>query len=223
VRPCRPLRKRRRTPCQRQARFIAPSVLIDHRPGEASARQRIGDWEGDLIIGRSSRSAIGTLVDRSSRYLRLVHLPASHDARALREELTRVLASLPETARLTLTWDQGSEMAMHDQIAPLLRDGVYFAHPASPWQRGTNETPTACSASTSPRAPTCPSGPPPTWPPSNNGSTTGPAKHSAGARPQKSSSPSCHHETVNVATTTRIHPRTRAPPKGQNSSVVDIS
>ncbi len=139
LRTGRPLRKRRRTACQRQPRFIAPSVLIDHRPEEAAARQRIGDWEGDLIIGRSSRSAIGTLVDRSSRYVRLVHLPASHDARALHDELTRVLASLPETARLTLTWDQGSEMALHDQIAPLLRDGVYFAHPASPWQRGTSE------------------------------------------------------------------------------------
>jgi transposase, IS30 family len=140
LRTGRPLRKRRRTASQRQARFAVPSVLIDRRPEEAGARQRIGDWEGDLIIGRSSRSAIGTLVDdRSSRYVRLVHLPASHDAQALSGELTRILASLPATARRTLTWDQGSEMAMHDQIAPLLTDGVFFAHPASPWQRGTNE------------------------------------------------------------------------------------
>jgi transposase, IS30 family len=114
-------------------------VLIDHRPADAALRQRIGDWEGDLIIGRSSQSAIGTLVDRTSRYVRLIHLPASHDAPALRDALTIVLASLPEAARLTLTWDQGSEMALHDQIAPLLHDGVFFAHPASPWQRGTNE------------------------------------------------------------------------------------
>jgi transposase, IS30 family len=139
LRTGRPLRKRRRRPDQRQGRFIAPVVLIDLRSQEALQRERLGDWEGDLIIGRSSQSAIGTLVDRASRYVRLIHLPASHDAQALRDALTSVLASLPETARLTLTWDQGSEMALHDQIAPLLREGVFFAHPASPWQRGTNE------------------------------------------------------------------------------------
>jgi transposase, IS30 family len=139
LRTGRPLRRRRRRPSQRQARFTAPAVLIDHRPGDAALRLRIGDWEGDLIIGRSSQSAIGTLVDRTSRYLRLIHLPASHDAQAVRDGLIGVLASLPEAARLTLTWDQGSEMACHDQIASLLRDGVFFAHPASPWQRGTNE------------------------------------------------------------------------------------
>jgi len=105
LRTGRPLRKRRRNSSQRQARFIAPSVLIDHRPEEAATRDRISDWEGDLIIGSASCSAIGTIVDRSSRYLRLVHQPASHDARALRDEVTRVLASLPETARLTPTWD----------------------------------------------------------------------------------------------------------------------
>jgi transposase, IS30 family len=72
-------------------------------------------------------------------YLRLIHLPASHDAESVRDGLISVLASLPEAARITLTWDQGSEMACHDQIAPLLREGVFFAHPASPWQRGTSE------------------------------------------------------------------------------------
>jgi transposase, IS30 family len=139
LRTGRPLRKRRRRPNQRSPRFIAPAVLIDHRPGDALLRARIGDWEGDLIIGRGSQSAIGTVVDRASRYLRLVHLPASHDAEAVRDGLISVLASLPEAARITLTWDQGSEMACHDQIAPLLSEGVFFAHPASPWQRGTNE------------------------------------------------------------------------------------
>ena len=139
LRTGRPLRKRRRRPDQRQGRFIAPAVLIDLRSPEALQRERLGDWEGDLIIGRSSQSAIGTLVDRASRYVRLIHVPGSHDAQALRDALTSVLASLPEAARLTLTWDQGSEMALHDQIAPLLREGVFFAHPASPWQRGTNE------------------------------------------------------------------------------------
>jgi IS30 family transposase len=136
LRTGRPLRKRRRRPDQRRARFIAPTVLIDHRPGDAALRLRIGDWEGDLIIGRSSQSAIGTLVVRSSRYLRLLHLPASHDAHAVRDGLIGALASLPEAARITLTWDQGSEMAFHDQIAPLLREGGVLRPPRQPLAAG---------------------------------------------------------------------------------------
>jgi IS30 family transposase len=139
LRTGRPLRKRRRRADRRQIRFVAPSVLIDRRPAEADLRRRLGDWEGDLIIGRSSRSAVGTLVDRASRYVRLIHLPAGHDAQAVCTGLACVLNSLPETARRTLTWDQGSEMALHELLAPLLAEGVYFAHPANPWQRGTNE------------------------------------------------------------------------------------
>jgi len=139
LRTGRPLRKRRRRADQRKIRFVAPSVLIDHRPADAELRLRIGDWEGDLIIGRSSRSAVGTLADRASRHVRLVHLPAGHDAQAICTGLVHVLSSLPETARRSLTWDQGSEMALHELLAPLLADGVFFAHPASPWQRGTNE------------------------------------------------------------------------------------
>ncbi|MFD0202643.1 MULTISPECIES: IS30 family transposase [Saccharothrix] len=90
-------------------------------------------------MGAAGRSAIGTLVDRASHYLLLVHLPADRTAEAVRDALMAVLGRLPEPLRLTLTWDQGSEMACHDQIAPLLREGVFFAHPGSPWQRGTNE------------------------------------------------------------------------------------
>jgi transposase, IS30 family len=139
LRTGRPLRKRRRKPDQRRTRFSVPIVLIDHRPPAAAGRQRIGDWEGDLITGQRNQSAIATLVDRSSRYVRLAHLPADHGAEAVRDALRMLLATLPEDARLTLTWDQGSEMALHHEVAPLLREGVYFAHPASPWQRGTNE------------------------------------------------------------------------------------
>ena len=131
--------QRRRRANQRKIRFVAPSVLIDHRPADAELRLRIGDWEGDLIIGRSSKSAVGTLADRASRYVRLVHLPAGHDAEAVCTGLVHVLSSLPEAARRSLTWDQGSEMALHELLAPLLADGVFFAHPGSPWQRGTNE------------------------------------------------------------------------------------
>jgi transposase, IS30 family len=155
-----PLRKRRRRPGQRQARFTAPAVLIDLRSGQALLWQRIGDWEGDLIIGRSSQSAIGTLVDRTSRYLRLIHLPASHYARAVRDALVTVLASLPETARITLTWDQGAEMAFHDHIAPLLAEGCPSPAWPAPGSAARTRTPTVCSGSTSSSAPTCPYTPP---------------------------------------------------------------
>jgi IS30 family transposase len=139
LRTGRPLRKRRRRADQRRTRFVAPAVLIDQRPTAALDRTRYGDWEGDLIVGAAGRSAIGTPVDRASRYLLLVHLPTDRTAEAIRDALIAVLGRLPESLRLTLTWDQGSEMACHDQIAPLLQEGVFFAHPGSPWQRGTNE------------------------------------------------------------------------------------
>lgn len=139
LRTGRPLRKRRRSPDQRRPRFIVPALLIDRRPAIVEDRHRVGDWEGDLITGRLNQSAIATLVDRKSRYLRLVPLPARHDAQSVRDGLIAVLADLPPAVRLTLTWDQGAEMACHDQIAAYLSEGVYFAYPGSPWQRGTNE------------------------------------------------------------------------------------
>lgn len=79
------------------------------------------------------------MVDRSSRCLRLIRLPAGHGAEAFAAAAAAVLAALPPEARMTLTWDQGSEMARHDLLAGLLVDGVFFAHPASPWERATNE------------------------------------------------------------------------------------
>jgi IS30 family transposase len=139
LRTGRPLRKRRRRASERTTRFLAPALLIHSRPEIVEARTRIGDWEGDLIVGRQSRSAIGTLVDRTSRSVRLVHLPNGHGADAFIEAVTPVLAKLPDQARMTLTWDQGSEMARHDLIADHFDEGVYFAEPGSPWQRGTNE------------------------------------------------------------------------------------
>lgn len=139
LRTGRPLRKRRRRAHQRRIRFIAPAVLIDQRPVAVEGRGRIGDWEGDLIVGRMSRSAIGTLVERSSRYLRLIHLPHGHSASQLHAALVVALSGLAPHARLTLTWDQGSEMAHHHLLIEQFREGIFFAHPASPWQRGTNE------------------------------------------------------------------------------------
>jgi IS30 family transposase len=103
LRTGRPLRKRRRQSHQRRIRFIAPALLIDHRPLIVEQRSRIGDWEGDLITGRRNQSVIGTLVDRTSRYVKLVHLPAGHSASELRAAMTvgpKVLTTLIRLADL---------------------------------------------------------------------------------------------------------------------------
>jgi IS30 family transposase len=139
LRTGRPLRKRRRSPMARTPRFIAPGRLIHARPAVVEHRTRIGDWEGDLIVGRASRSAIGTLVDRRTGYLQLVHLPDGHSAERLRIAMLPVLTGLPPLARQTLTWDQGSEMACHHLLEDYFVDGIFFAPPASPWLRGTHE------------------------------------------------------------------------------------
>jgi IS30 family transposase len=132
------LRKRHRRAGAR-LKFIAPASLIDCRPAVVEDRQRVGDWEGALIVGRMSQSVIGTLVGRRSRYVRLVDLPAGHSAGQLRAAIEPVLASLPGRTRLTLTWEQGSEMAHHNRFAGQFADGTFFAHPGSPWLRGTNK------------------------------------------------------------------------------------
>lgn len=132
LRTGRPLRRRRRRPAQRSVRFVAPGKPIASRPAAVNARLRLGDWEGDLIMGRASRSAVGTLVDRHSGYLVLLHLPDGHDSEAVRDALLTALGSMPERLRKTLTWDQGSEMARHDEIAHLLSEGVFFADAGSP-------------------------------------------------------------------------------------------
>lgn len=139
LRTGRPLRKRRRRANERTPRFVAPAVLIDRRPTVVETRTRLGDWEGDLITGRANQSAIGTLVDRASRYVKLIHLPGGRSAQALRDALALALWDLPPEIRRTLTWDQGSEMACHDQIANLFSDGVFFAYPGRPWERPSNE------------------------------------------------------------------------------------
>ncbi len=117
----RPLRKRRRRINQCQIRFIGPAALIDARPPVIELRSRVGDWEDDLIVGRMSKSAIGTLVDRTSRFVRLVHLPAGHAAEAFVDAVVPVLDTLPESARLSLTWDQGSILMRTAKTARYLR------------------------------------------------------------------------------------------------------
>jgi IS30 family transposase len=95
--------------------------------------------EGDLIVGGMQRSAIGTLVERTTRYVMLVHLPTERTAEAVRDSLIAVMAELPAGLRRTLTWDQGAEMSEHRAFTTATDMRVYFCEPASPWQRGTNE------------------------------------------------------------------------------------
>jgi IS30 family transposase len=127
--------------------------MISERPAEAEDRAVPGHWEGDLILGLG-RSAIGTLVERSSRFTMLLHLPpmtgqgarvkngpalAGHGAEAVRDAIADAIVTLPEQLRRSLTWDQGTEMAQHARLRIDTGLPVYFCDPQSPWQRGTNE------------------------------------------------------------------------------------
>ena len=114
-------------------------VNISERPAEIEDRAVPGHWEGDLIIGKLSGSAIGTLVERTTRYVMLLHLPGAHDAEAVLEALTRQVATLPQQLIRSLTWDQGSEMALHGRFTIDSGIAVYFCDPHAPWQRGSNE------------------------------------------------------------------------------------
>ena len=114
--------------------------MIGERPAEADDRTVPGHWEGDLIIGELTRSAIGTLVERSSRFTILLHLPAGrHTAEAVRGAVVEAMSGVPAHLRRSLTWDQGKEMAMHADIASALDMPVFFCDKASPWQRPSNE------------------------------------------------------------------------------------
>jgi transposase, IS30 family len=118
---------------------IANMRLLDQRPAEVAERRTIGHWEGDLIIGANMRSAIGTLVERVSRYVVLVHLPNGYTAAAMRDALTAQLLELPPPLRQTLTWDQGRELTLHEQIEAASGIRIFFCEPRAPWQRPTNE------------------------------------------------------------------------------------
>lgn len=135
--------------------FVSPEIMISERPAEAADRAVPGHWEGDLILGLGS-SAIGTLVERTTRFTLLLHLPrmegygseartktgpalAGHGAEAVRDAITRTIVELPEQLRRSLTWDQGAEMAQHAQLRLDAGIQIYFCDPRSPWQRGSNE------------------------------------------------------------------------------------
>ena len=115
------------------------AFTISQRPAEVGDRAVPGHWEGDLIVGTASRSAIGTLVERATRYTILLHLPGDHTADTVATAMIAAMKDLPEDLRRTITWDRGSELADYRRITEELKAPVYFCDPHSPWQRGTNE------------------------------------------------------------------------------------
>jgi IS30 family transposase len=139
LRTGRTRRKPHTTGEQRTPRFVDPMVMISERPPEIEDRAVPGHWEGDLITGAHNQSAIATLVERTTRYVMLVHLPDDHTAETVRDGLIKTMSTLPEHLRGSLTWDQGAEMARHKSFTLATDMPVYFCDPASPWQRGSNE------------------------------------------------------------------------------------
>lgn len=139
LRTGRVMRKPRRTPGHRRTR-IPDMVMISERPADVEDRAVPGHWEGDLIMGSTaSDSSVGTLVERTTGFVMLLHLPDGHGTLAVQEALVAKMLTLDDHLRLSLTWDQGREMTSHAEIAKATGLNIYFCDPHSPWQRGTNE------------------------------------------------------------------------------------
>ena len=142
TRPAKRRRRRRRRRVQgleRRGRLTA-MTMISERPPEVEDRIQVGHWEGDCIVGAGNRSAIGTLVERRTRFLILVHVPTGRPtAEVMRQGITTALNRFPAELRRTLTWDQGKELALHQKITKQTGAKVFFCDAHSPWQRGSNE------------------------------------------------------------------------------------
>ncbi len=184
--------------------FVTEQVMISERPAEAEDRAIPGHWEGDLILG-ADRTAIGTLVERSTRFTMLLHLPpmpghggsrvkhgpplAGRGAEAVRDAITKQITTLPEQLRRSLTWDQGAEMSQHAQLKIATGLHIYFCDPQAHGNAARTRTPTACSANTSQEEQTLPDTPPKSSTPSPPHSTADHARHSTGThQPKRSTS-----------------------------------
>jgi transposase, IS30 family len=139
LRTGRAIRRPARRSETRGRRVIASHLMISERPAEVNERAVPGHWEGDLILGADNKSAIGTLVERSTRYVLLLHLPRDHSGEAVRDAIALTIQTLPRHLRRSLTWDQGPELSEHVDLAVAADIAIYFCDPHSPWQRGTNE------------------------------------------------------------------------------------
>jgi IS30 family transposase len=133
-------RAKRRSQGRTERRGKIPDmVMISERPPEVEDRAVPGHWEGDLILGAGKKSAVGTLVERSTRFVLLLHLPNGWGAHAVEEAMTRAITALPAELARTITWDQGKEMARHAEFTVATGIPIYFCDPHAPWQRGSNE------------------------------------------------------------------------------------
>jgi transposase, IS30 family len=138
LRTGRALRRPHRKGDERRGR-IPGMVSISERPAEVEDRAVPGHWEGDLLLGKQGKSAIGTLVERKTRFLMLLHLPRGHNAVQVEEAMLAATKRLPQVLWKSLTWDQGHEMSRHSEIKLATGLEIYFCDPAKPWQRGSNE------------------------------------------------------------------------------------
>lgn len=132
-------RRQPRAGAKRANSPYAEAFKISQRPAEVADRAVPGHWEGDLVMGAGNLSAVGTLVERSTRFTILLHLPGRHDAESVAEAMIAEMGQLPEHLRRSLTWDRGTELARYDKVQTDLKMPVYFCDPHSPWQRGSNE------------------------------------------------------------------------------------